>query len=86
MWFVFIVPLIIFFVIFLGIAKSIFLSHKSAEKNIQDMVTTISAYADKTSSVEQEIIKEVVCEYCGAKVPDGASKCQACGASVKNKK
>ncbi len=86
MWFVFIVPLIIFFAIFLGIAKSIFFSHKSAEKDMQDMVTTISAYAEKSAEIQQEIVKEKICEYCGAKVPHGVNKCTSCGASVKNKK
>lgn len=83
MWFVFVIPLIIFFVIFLAVAKSIFFSHKSAQKDIQDMVMTISAYTQNNTEVKQEVAVEKVCEYCGAKLPNGADKCPSCGASKK---
>ena len=85
MWFVFVIPLIIFFAIFLSIARAMFFSHKSAEKNMKDMVATISAFATE-NNVDNEHYDEQpkgkVCEYCGATVPAGQSKCSACGAKV----
>ena len=85
MWFMFVVPFVIFFVVFLMIAFSIFRGHKHTSDTMQNMINTVSAYAEKEV---EKIFKEVepqnkTCEYCGATLDNNATKCNACGAKAK---
>ncbi|MFQ6724030.1 MAG: hypothetical protein ACLRFE_01670 [Clostridia bacterium] len=79
----------IFFAVFLIIAISIFKSHKHSGDTMQNMINTISAYAEK--EIEHHVKQldadntEKTCEYCGSKISNGSNKCDACGAKVKNK-
>lgn len=87
MWFMFVIPFIIFFVIFLMIAINIFRGHNHSKDVMKNMVNTISAYAEaeKQESEKIEPVKqpERFCEYCGSSVAQGVTKCEACGAKVK---
>ena len=88
MWFMFVVPFIVFFVIFLSVAINIFHGHKHTGDTIQNMVNTISAFAEQQK--EDDIVKYTqpkqenrTCEYCGSSVKSNSNKCDACGAKLK---
>jgi len=88
MWFMFVVPFIVFFIIFLSVAINMFHSHKNSGYTIQNMVNTISAYAEQqkeNEEVEKPQIKEEnkICEYCGSVVKNKSDKCGSCGAKIK---
>ena len=85
MWYVFVIPFVIFFVVFLFIAKSFFRSHKHAKDTMEDMVHTITAYAEKQveETLAQPKEETKICEYCGSTVASGSKKCDSCGAKVK---
>ena len=82
MWYVFIIPFVAFFITFLCIAGSVFRAHKHSNDTMQDMVNTISAYAEK--EVQQAFTTKheetKTCEYCGSKISNNNSKCDSCGA------
>lgn len=89
MWYVFVIPFIIFFIVFLVIVKNFFRAHKHTGDTMEDMITTISAYAEKQM---EDTMKEIdnssreqtkTCEYCGSTISAGSSQCDSCGAKVK---
>ena len=94
MWFMFVVPFVIFFGIFLFVAFSIFGTHKKVENTTKDIIPTISAYPETYEPVEVFVpvthveTKEetYICEYCGSKIKLGETKCESCGAKLKTKK
>ena len=47
MWYVFVIPFAIFFIVFLVIAKHFFNVHRHNDDTMEDMISTISAYAEK---------------------------------------
>ncbi len=88
----FFLPIIIFgvfFIVFLIIGLSAFKSHKHVGDTMQDMINTVSAYAEKefNNAIEQldnkPHEKQKTCEYCGSAISAGSSKCDSCGAKVK---
>ncbi len=85
MWFIFVIPFVVFFVIFLLIAKHFFHPHKMLDDAV-DMANTVSAYAEQIKTElepEPEPVKEKICEYCGSTIAEGNSKCDSCGAKIK---
>ena len=85
MWFMFVIPFIIFFVVFLMIAFSFFRGHKQTGESMQHMINTVSAYAEQEV---EKMFKELepqnkTCEYCGATLDNNAIKCNSCGAKTK---
>ena len=95
MWFMFVIPFVIFFVVFLFIAKSMFRSHKKVGDTMQKMIEhnvnkadneIIEVYIPVTPAQPVEPKhEEVICEYCGESVHDGQRACPSCGARVKRK-
>jgi len=84
MWFMFVVPFIVFIVIFLSIAINMFFGHRNTGDTMRDMVNTISAYAEqKTQETFKEVKEDKTCEYCGAIIKKNSNKCDSCGAKVK---
>ena len=92
MWFMFfVIPFVVFFVIFLSIAINIFHGHKhitdTTMKNIINTANTISAYAEQKDYDYVNHVKakeeNKTCEYCGSVVKNGSNKCDACGAKIK---
>lgn len=94
MWFMFVVPFAIFFVIFLAVAFSFFGTHKKVKDITKEVTTTISAFPETFEPIDIFVpVKPVepkeedrFCEYCGSKIKSGENKCDACGAKVKSKK
>ena len=86
MWFMFVIPFVIFFVVFLMIAINMFRGH---HKNIDTMQTMIEDVARKNIEVHSHNIEqkyEKMCEYCGSKIASGENRCGSCGAGIKTKK
>ena len=67
------------------IAISAFKSHKKAGDTMQNMINTVSAYAEKEIQeiIEQPIEETKTCEYCGSTMSAHSSQCDSCGAKVK---
>ena len=90
MWFMFVIPFIIFFVIFLSIVGSFFKSHhKVGDIKLPDVDTifdTVSAYAEKQVENLPKLEQEQVCEYCGSTVKTDETKCMTCRTKIKIKK
>ena len=94
MWFMFVFPFIIFFVVFLGIITTFFKTHKQVGDIKSKVSQTISAFPETYEPIEifvpvtpkEPKIEYVVCEYCGSKVKSSELKCNACGAKIKAKK
>ena len=84
MFFLPIVVFIVFFVVFLSIALTFSKSHKQVDNTIKDIVTTVSAYAEKNiEQLKEEVKKDKICEYCGSTISADSAKCSFCGAKVK---
>lgn len=85
MWFMFVIPFIIFFIVFLMLALHLFRGHKHSKETMQNMVNTISAYAEREKQVQPVTPKEIehFCEYCGSNVNVNDKKCASCGAKIK---
>ena len=85
MWFMFVIPFGIFFVVFLMIAISMFKGHKTVGDSMQNMINTVSAYAEQQAQKEIKPIEPQTktCEYCGATLDAKATQCQSCGAKTK---
>ena len=85
MWYVFVIPFAIFFIVFLVIAKHFFNVHRHNDDTMEDMISTISAYAEKQvqETFEQPKEETKTCEYCGSTIPANSKKCDSCGAKVK---
>ena len=93
MWFVFVIPFVMFFVVFLFIAKNLFKSHKVDKDTMQNMIEKDSIYnsqpevtneyapADSEQVIEIKD-KEFLCDYCGKKVNPGQTACSSCGARL----
>ena len=75
----------VFFVVFLMIGISAFKTHKKTGETMQNMINTVSAYAEKElqKTFEQPKPQTKTCEYCGSTISEGSNKCEACGAKVK---
>ncbi len=85
MWFMFVVPFIIFFIVFTFIVRSFIRSHKSTDIIIRQTGSTISAFAEEKieNVIEKPKEETKVCEYCGSVVANNSVKCNSCGAKVK---
>ena len=94
MWYIFVIPFIIFFVVFLIIAKNFFHLHKhngndgdiiDMAESMQEMINTITIYDENEDKEEPKPIVEQTktCEYCGSTVSIRDTKCDSCGATVK---
>ena len=84
MWYVFVIPFAIFFIVFLIIAKSFFRSHKRAKDSMEDMIHTISAYAEQhVEEIAEHKEETKICEYCGSSIPANSAQCDSCGAKIK---
>ena len=75
----------VFFVVFFMIIVSAVKSHKQTGDTMQNMINTVSAYAEKQmqEAFEQPQEETKTCEYCGSTISFGSTKCNACGAKVK---
>lgn len=98
MWFMFVIPFVIFFIVFLMIAKSMFRSHKKTVERMRNMVKNASGDGDQevvevyipVQSIQQNQAeaskpKEIVCDYCGERVSESKSECPSCGARLRKK-
>ena len=87
MFFIPIIIFVVFFVVFLVIGLSATKMHKHSADTMTDMISTISAYADKQAkSFEDNIAKysaTKICEYCGSSISASSTKCNSCGAKIK---
>ena len=87
MWFMFVIPFVIFIVIFLSIAGSMFGSHQKNVESMQTMVEEITRKKMEGLATQTPLDNaDHICEYCGSKIAEGEKKCAACGAGVKTKK
>lgn len=91
MWFVFVIPFVVFFVIFLSIAKKLFKGHRSDEDSMNKMLEEqsyeeppkgdiVELYIPAQLAQEKEEYK--TCEYCGERVPAEKRECPSCGARL----
>ena len=87
MWFMFVIPFIIFFTIFLGIVGSMFRSHQKNGDSMQTMIEEVARkrMEDLSSQATPAEPVQCICEYCGSKVGPNENRCSACGAGVKKR-
>ena len=90
MWFMFVIPFVVFFVVFLVIATNAFKVHKNVKDAInKEFDKEIKSRANETvifvptQTVQAE---RHACEYCGSEVNDDDKKCNSCGARIKRRK
>ena len=89
MWFMFVIPFIMFFITFLTIVFTTIRAHNHSKSATKSSPTTISRHPESieiyvpVTPIQQPKEDVKTCEYCGSKIKSGETKCDACGAKVK---
>ena len=88
MWFMFVIPFVVFFIIFLLVAISIFKTHKKGGDTIQNMINSSADFIENEIKQVFAPKKEETktCEYCGSTMPANSTQCNGCGAKTSSKK
>ena len=85
MWFMFVFPFIMFFIIFTAVVFNMIRVHKASGDSVKKIINTVSAYAEQQEAKEIKPVEPQTktCEYCGASIDAKAMKCDSCGAKAK---